>query len=77
MLSRIACGVNRDTEVLCESLTYIQAFPHVLEGEEVQQYTSVYSPPFEEFEVYRLEMPAGASTLVPANQAHLFSMPRA
>ena len=60
--------------MLCESLTYIQAFPYVLNGEEVQQYTTVYSPPFEEFEVYRLEMPAGASTLVPANQAHVLQL---
>ena len=63
------CGC-RDTEVLCSSLTYVQSPPHVLEGEEVQQYTSVYSPPFDEFEVYRVSLPAGASTLLPANQVH-------
>ncbi|KAK9846013.1 hypothetical protein WJX81_008425 [Elliptochloris bilobata] len=57
----------RDTAVLCESLTYEQGPPEVLRGEEVQQYTRRYAPPFDEFEVQRLEVPAGASTLLPAN----------
>jgi len=58
----------RDTAVLCSSLTYVQSPPHVLEGEEIQQYTSIYSPPFDEFEVYKVDLPGGASTLLPANQ---------
>lgn len=58
----------RDTAVLCESLTYEQGLPHILDGEEIQQYTSVYTPPFDEFEVFKVDMPATASTLVPANQ---------
>jgi hypothetical protein len=59
--------------VLCSSLTYVQALPHVLEGEQIQQYTSVYSPPFDEFEVYKIHLPAEASTLVPANQVSPFA----
>jgi hypothetical protein len=59
---------NRDTTVLCESLTYNQGLPEVLAGEEVQEYITLYSPPFQEFEVFRVSLPAGASTLVPANQ---------
>jgi mannose-6-phosphate isomerase len=58
----------RDTEVLCNSLTYSQGKPQVLIGEEIQEYTKVYSPPFEEFEVFRVDLPAGASTILPANQ---------
>ncbi len=58
---------RRDTEVLCASLTYEQGPPAVLRGEEVQEFTRRYAPPFDEFEVQRVELPAGASTLLPAN----------
>lgn len=58
----------RDTEVLCDSLTYDQSFPDILSGTEVQEFTTVYSPPFDEFEVYRVVLPPEASTLIPANQ---------
>eukprot|EP00884_Botryococcus_braunii_P009308 jgi/Botrbrau1/18379/Bobra.0403s0003.1 len=58
----------RDTSVLCSSLTYSQGRPEVLIGEEVQEYTKVYSPPFEEFEVFRVDLPASASTILPGNQ---------
>ena len=40
----------------------------MLSGEEVQQYTTVYCPPFDEFEVYRVALPSTRSTIVPANQ---------
>ena len=59
--------MSRDTEVLCQSLTYEQGLPHILDGEEIQQYTVAYTPPFDEFEVFKVDMPAGASTLVPAS----------
>ena len=59
--------MRRDTEVLCASLTYEQGLPEVLTGEEVQQFTARYAPPFEEFEVQRVDLPAGESTLLPAN----------
>lgn len=55
--------------MLCESLTYEQGLPEVLRGDEVQQFTRRYTPPFDEFEVQRMELPAGASTLLPANPA--------
>lgn len=64
--------IFRDTEVLCDSLTYEQGLPHILGGEEIQQYTVAYTPPFDEFEVFKVDMPAAASTLVPANQVRSF-----
>ncbi len=35
----------RDTTILCESLTYNQGPPVMLQGDLVQEYTTVYSPP--------------------------------
>ena len=58
----------RDTTVLCESLTYNQGPPVMLQGDNVQEYTTAYSPPFDEFEVYRVSLPQAADTIVPANQ---------
>lgn len=58
----------RDTEVLCSSLNYHQGPPEMLHGENVQEYTQLYSPPFEEFEVYKISLPAGADTIIPANK---------
>ena len=58
----------RDTEVLCESLTYNQGPPVKLHGDSVQEYTTLYSPPFDEFEVYKISMPESADTIVPANK---------
>lgn len=60
------CG--RDTSVLCDSLTYDQGPPEILHGEPAGQYTHVYRPPFEEFEVARVELPAAASSIISANQ---------
>ena len=57
----------RDTEVLCESLTYNQGPPMKLHGDSVQEYTTLYSPPFDEFEVYKISLPESADTIVPAN----------
>ena len=54
--------------MLCESLTYQQGLPNILEGESIQEYTTVYSPPFEEFEIFRVDLPASAETLIPANR---------
>lgn len=58
----------RDTEVLCESLTYNQGPPKKLLGDNVQEYTTLYSPPFDEFEVYKISLPECAGTIVPANK---------
>ena len=53
--------------MLCKSLTYEQGLPRILGGEEIQQYTVAYTPPFDEFEVFKVDMPTGASTLLPAS----------
>ncbi|DBB10958.1 TPA: hypothetical protein ACH3X3_007410 [Trebouxia sp. C0006] len=58
----------RDTTILCESLTYNQGPPVMLQGDLVQEYTTVYSPPFDEFEVYKVSLPESADTIIPANQ---------
>ena len=58
----------RDTEVLCESLTYNQGPPVKLHGDTVQEYTTLYCPPFDEFEVYKISLPESADTIVPANK---------
>jgi len=58
----------RDTTILCESLTYSQGPPVMLHGDLVQEYTTVYSPPFDEFEVYKVSLPESADTIIPANQ---------
>jgi hypothetical protein len=49
--------------VLCESLTYSQGPPEVLEGTPLaagRPNCSVYRPPFDEFEVARVAIPANA-----------------
>ena len=60
--------------MLCNSLTYDQGPPEVLHGTPTGQYTRVYRPPFEEFEVSRLELPQAADTIVPANQVHFLAL---
>lgn len=61
----------RDTAVLCESLTYNTGVPEVLRGERVHDHVKVYRPPFEEFEIQRIEVPAGESVNVPTNPGPL------
>ena len=54
---------RRDTPVLCMSLTYAQGLPEVLEGTPLaagRAYSRVYAPPFDEFEVARVSIPATA-----------------
>lgn len=55
----------RDTEVLCSSLTYSTGVPEVLRGEPVQEFVTRYDPGFAEFEVAKVEVPAGRDTLLP------------
>ena len=55
----------RDTEVLCSSLTYSTGAPEVLRGEPVQEFVTRYDPGFAEFEVAKVEVPAGRDTLLP------------
>ncbi|KXZ54187.1 hypothetical protein GPECTOR_5g282 [Gonium pectorale] len=45
----------KHADVLCESLTYRQGLPEVLTGEHVAPSVKVYQPPFEEFEIQRIE----------------------
>jgi len=57
----------RDTDVLCASLSYTQGMPAVMRGEaRLQQYLTLYRPPFEEFEVWRFAPPDGAKVSFPA-----------
>ena len=58
----------RDTEVLCSSLTYDQGPPEILYGSPAGQHMRVYRPPFDEFEVTRLEVPQAEESIIPANQ---------
>lgn len=52
----------RDTDVLCESLTYNQGLPDVLDGTPVGEFVKVYQPPFDEFEVRTVSLPTDKST---------------
>eukprot|EP00775_Hariotina_reticulata_P009221 gene9221-9386_t len=61
----------RDTAVLCESLTYNTGLPEVLKGQVVHDHVKVYRPPFEEFEIQRIEVPAGELVTVPTNPGPL------
>lgn len=57
----------RDVATLCASLTYNQGLPKVMTGDKIDEFTSVYKPPFEEFEVFRSIVPAGRSYRLPAS----------
>ena len=60
--------MHRDTQVLCDSLTYEQGPPVILQGEGDAEHTAIYRPPFEEFEVSLTTLTAGQSCTVPASQ---------
>ena len=69
--SELGC---RDTAVLCESLTYERGPPAILNGNAVpgRPWTTVYSPPFDEFEVEHVLIPEkarfeGIQTYLPEN----------
>ena len=60
--------------MLCESLTYERGPPTILNGNAVpgRPWTTVYSPPFDEFEVEHVSIPEkarfqGIQTYLPAN----------
>jgi mannose-6-phosphate isomerase len=62
----------RDVATLCASLTYEAGAPEVLAGERAHDHAEVYRPPFDEFEVGRVCVPAGESGVsVPANPGPL------
>ena len=49
----------RDTEVLCEMLTYAQGPPAVMAGTRLDAHTLSYSPPFDEFALAAIDVRAG------------------
>lgn len=55
----------RDTDVLCEMLTYNTLKPEILRGEEVRPGVKRYRPPFAEFQVEAIEVAPGASLDIP------------
>eukprot|EP00475_Leptophrys_vorax_P000179 TRINITY_DN10104_c0_g1_i1.p1 TRINITY_DN10104_c0_g1~~TRINITY_DN10104_c0_g1_i1.p1 ORF type:complete len:476 (-),score=11.24 TRINITY_DN10104_c0_g1_i1:1194-2621(-) len=55
----------RDTDTLCAMLTYHQGPPQVLSGTPVAPYVSLYTPPFDEFEVERVAVPVGHTAALP------------
>lgn len=61
----------RDTAVLCESLTYSTGPPDVLRGEAIHDHVKVFRPPFDEFEIQLVEVPAGETVSVPTNPGPL------
>ena len=72
---------RRDTAVLCESLTYERGPPAILNGNAVpgRPWTTVYSPPFDEFEVLHVSIPEkarfqGIQTYLPENLVRLWAL---
>ena len=57
----------RDTAILCDMLTYKLGAPEILRGEEVDACTKHYRPPFDEFAMDVVSVPASASHTLPAN----------
>ncbi|KAG7668228.1 hypothetical protein KSW81_002126 [Nannochloris sp. 'desiccata'] len=63
---------HRDTEVLCESLTYTQGNSELLEGlEDKARHLVMYRPSFQEFEVWKFDPPAETTTELPAAKGPL------
>ena len=56
-------------QVLCSSLTYKQGPPHMLRGEPVSRGICLYKPPFEEFQVLRVNVEEPGSISIPAQQS--------
>ncbi len=61
--------------MLCDSLTYSQGAPEVLTGEQARPYATVYSPPFDEFEVQHITIPEKARFLPAGIQESVPSSP--
>lgn len=60
----------RDTEVLCEMLTYKQGMPNILEGDVIDEYSRVYAPPFDEFEMHAITVGAGQTYRQKTDNVH-------
>ncbi|XP_031248215.1 mannose-6-phosphate isomerase 1-like isoform X2 [Pistacia vera] len=57
---------HRDIQTLLSMLKRRQGFPEILQGLSLNQYTTRYLPPFEEFEVDRCILPEAASVVFPS-----------
>ena len=57
----------RDTDVLCEMLTYNTLQPEILRGEDVAPGIKRYRPPFAEFQVETVDVAPGKSLGIPAS----------
>ena len=56
----------KDAGVLVEMLTYNQGPPEVMQGTRIRDHTFRYSPPMDEFQLDRMDVPAGCSATIPA-----------
>jgi len=56
----------KDAGVLVEMLTYNQGPPEVMHGTKVRDHTYRYSPPMDEFQLERMDVPAGCVASIPA-----------
>eukprot|EP00892_Ulva_mutabilis_P002225 jgi/Ulvmu1/12002/UM083_0015.1 len=64
----------RDTEVLCESLTYNQEKPKTLRGHKVTDCILKYQPPFEEFQVLSVSVDKEGTVAIPAQRSPMLLM---
>lgn len=55
--------------MLCHALTYKQGPPHKLCGDAVSRGISLYQPPFEEFQVLRVDVTQPGSISLPAQKS--------
>lgn len=56
-------------QVLCSSLTYKQGPPRTLKGQPVSRGICLYKPPFEEFQVLRVNVDQPGTISIPAQQS--------
>jgi mannose-6-phosphate isomerase len=58
-------------QVLCSSLTYKQGMPHMLKGEPLSRGIALYQPPFEEFQVLRVDVERPGTINLPAQKSSM------
>jgi hypothetical protein len=58
-----------DMQVLCKSLTYRQGRPKMLTGEPISRGICLYQPPFEEFQVLRVNVDVPGTIGIPAQKS--------
>lgn len=61
-------------QVLCQSLTYSQGFPHMLDITSVSNCVYKYQPPFEEFQVLRVSVEKEGSIQLSPRQSPMVLM---